>query len=157
MVRRRAQPYASGMTTDVAPARASSRRQSQRWLVHLGLIATAVVSLVFEFVLTVHIVLGLIFCALVVAHVAQRRRTSNRLLRRLVRVTTWHQTQGRLALADLFLLVMTAAMLASGLWDWSLGHPTRVRYHAITGVVLAFVLLVHTWRRRRRLRSSRVR
>ena len=115
------------------------------------------VSLLFEFVLTVHIVVGLAFCALVVAHLAQRRRTSNRLLRRLVRVTSLAQPQGRLALADLFLSAITLAMLVSGLWDWSIGHPTRVRYHAITGVVLAIVLLVHTWNRRRRIRSSRVR
>jgi len=152
-----APPYASPMTIDEAPARSAPRRQHQRWLVHLGLIVTAVVSLIFEFVLTVHIVLGLVFCALVVAHLAQRRRTSNRLLRRLVRVTTLAQPQGRLALADLWLTAITAAMLASGLWDWAIGHPTRVRYHAITGVVLAIVLVVHTWNRRRRLRSSRVR
>ena len=118
---------------------------------------TAVVSLLFEFVLTVHIVLGLTFCALVVAHLAQRRATSNRLLRRLVRVTSLLEPQGRLALADLFLSAITLAMLVSGLWDWSIGHPTRVRYHAITGVVLAVVLLVHTWSRRRRIRRSRVR
>src|ERR1035437_245761 len=131
------------MSIDATRARSSPRRAYQRWLVHLGLLSTAVVSLLFEFVLTVHIVVGLTFCALVVAHLAQRRRTSNRLLRRLVRVTLLSQPQGRLALADLFLTAITLAMLVSGLWDWSIGHPTRVRYHAITGVVLAVVLLVH--------------
>ena len=145
------------MSIDATRARSSPRRAYQRWLVHLGLTSTAVVSLLFEFVLTVHIVVGLAFCALVVAHLAQRRRTSNRLLRRLVRVTSLAQPLGRLALADLFLSAITLAMLVSGLWDWSNGHPTRVRYHAITGVVLAIVLLVHTWNRRRRIRSSRVR
>ena len=145
------------MAIDATRARSSHRRQYQRWLVHLGLLSTAIVSLLFEFVLTVHIVVGLTFCALVVAHLAQRRRTSNRLLRRLVRVTSLRQPQGRLALTDLFLSAITLAMLVSGLWDWSIGHPTRVRYHAITGVVLAVVLLVHTWNRRKRIRRSRVR
>ena len=145
------------MAIDATRARSSHRHQYQRWLVHLGLLSTAMVSLLFEFVLTVHIVVGLTFCVLVVAHLAQRRRTSNRLLRRLVRVTSLRQPQGRLALADLFLTAITLAMLVSGLWDWSIGHPTRVRYHAITGVVLAIVLLAHTWNRRRRMRRSRVR
>lgn len=44
-------------------------------------------------------------------------------------------------------------MLVSGFWDWFAGHPTKIRWHAITGVVLP----VHTARRRSRLRRSRVR
>jgi hypothetical protein len=42
--------------------------------VHLGLFVTTGVSLVFEPVLTVHIVVGLIFAALVLAHLGQHRR-----------------------------------------------------------------------------------
>ena len=64
---------------------------------------------------------------------------------------------GRLALADLLLAVITAGMLASGFWDWFAGHPTKIRWHAITGVVLAILLMVHTIRRRSRLRRSAVR
>ena len=48
-------------------------------------------------------------------------------------------------------------MLASGLYDWVAGHPTRIRWHALSGVVLAGFLLVHTLRRRRRLHRSSVR
>jgi hypothetical protein len=48
-------------------------------------------------------------------------------------------------------------MLASGFWDWSLGHPTRIRYHALVGVGLAVLLLVHSVTRRKRLRTSKVR
>ena len=47
-------------------------------------------------------------------------------------------------------------MLMSGLWDWLGAHPTRIRWHAISGVVLAGLLLVHTVRRSRRLRASHV-
>jgi hypothetical protein len=48
-------------------------------------------------------------------------------------------------------------MLASGLRDWLAGHPTRIRWHAITGVALTALLAVHTARRRSRLRRSEVR
>ena len=64
---------------------------------------------------------------------------------------------GRLAVSDALLVTVTVVMLVSGFWDWSLGHPTRIRWHAISGVVLSVFLLVHTLRRRRRLRLSQVR
>ena len=51
----------------------------------------------------------------------------------------------------------TIGMLASGLWDWAAGHPTRIRWHALTGVGLAVYLLVHTLRRRARMRRSLIR
>jgi hypothetical protein len=126
-------------------------------LVHLGLIATAVTSLMFEFVLTVHIIVGLVFVAFVLAHLAQRRRSSHRLLRRLAKVRLLRQPLGRLAVADLVLALLTVGMLASGLWDWSLGHPTRIRYHALLGVALAILLVTHTFSRWKRLRKSDVR
>jgi len=53
--------------------------------------------------------------------------------------------------------VITVGMLVSGFWDWSAGHPTRIRWHAVTGIVLAILLLIHTVRRRSRLRGSSVR
>jgi hypothetical protein len=132
-------------------------KAQRRWLVHLALILSVIVSLAFEFVLTIHIVFGLIFTAFVIVHLTQRRRTSGRLVRRLLDVKALGQPQGRLAMADLLLLVLTIGMLASGFWDWSLGHPTRIRYHALVGVGLAVLLLVHSVTRRKRLRTSRVR
>ena len=132
-------------------------KPTRRWLVHLGLIATAITSLTFEFVLTLHIVLGLVFVALVAVHLGQRRRTSSRLIKRLTKVRLLNQPQGRLAIADLALALFSAGMLASGLWDWALGHPTRIRYHALVGVGLAIFLLVHSATRWKRLRKSSVR
>ena len=132
-------------------------KPTHRWLVHLGLIATAVTSLTFEFVLTLHIVLGLVFVALVIVHLGQRRRTSSRLIKRLAKVRILNQPQGRLATADFALALFTAGMFASGLWDWTLGHPTRIRYHALLGVGLAIFLLVHSSTRWKRLRRSSVR
>ena len=60
-------------------------------------------------------------------------------------------------MADLALVLFTAGMLASGFWDWALGHPTRIRYHALVGVGLAIFLLVHSATRWKRLRKSSVR
>lgn len=134
-----------------------SRRAVARWSVHLGLIMTALVALVFEPILTIHIVVGLIFSVLVAAHLVQRRQVSAKLLGRLGRFRTLHRPGGRRAIADLLLALVTIGMLVSGFWDWSLGHPTRIRWHAITGIVLAVFLVFHTVRRRVRLRSSQIR
>lgn len=131
--------------------------EAARWFVHLGLIVTASVSLVFETVLTIHILVGLVFVALVTAHLGQRRRVSAALLRRLRRVREWGRPAGRLAVADALLLALTIGMLASGLWDWRLGHPTRIRWHALSGFALAGFLVVHTVRRRLRVRASGIR
>lgn len=144
--------------TSQAPARDGVRRTLSRWLVHLGLIVTVIVSLVFEpLVLAIHIVVGLAFAVLTGVHLAQRRRVSAGLLARLARVRALARPAGRLALTDMLLAVITVGMLASGFWDWFAGHPTRIRWHAITGVVLAILLLVHTVRRWSRLRRSKVR
>ena len=144
--------------TSHARAPGGDRRLRFRWLVHAGLIGTLIVSLVFEpLVLTIHIAVGLVFAVLAGLHLAQRRRVSSRLLARLARVRILARPSGRLALADLLLAVITAGMLVSGFWDWFAGHPTKIRWHAITGVVLAILLAVHTIRRRSRLRRSTVR
>jgi len=134
-----------------------TRASTARAVVHLGLVATVAISLAFEPVLALHILLGLIFVGLVVIHLGQRRRVSTRLLKRLRAHPAPTSASARLAAADVVLLAITALMLASGLWDWLAGHPTRTRWHAISGVVLAGWLLLHTLRRRRRLLSSRIR
>ena len=129
----------------------------RRGLVHLGLLATVTVSLVAEPLLTVHVVLGLAFVGFVVVHLVQRRRVSVALVRRLPRMAAWSDPSGRLALANALLAALTTAMLGSGLYDWLAGHPTRIRWHALTGVALTGYLAVHTLHRRSRLRRSSVR
>ena len=76
---------------------------------------------------------------------------------RLARVRALARPAGRLALADALLAAITVGMLVSGFWDWLAGHPTRIRWHALTGVALGVLLLIHTVRRSSRLRRSRVR
>jgi hypothetical protein len=126
-------------------------------VVHIGLIVTVVVSLVLEPIITVHVAVGFGFVGLVVGHIAQRSRTTRRLLRGLVATRLPISRVARMAWADAVLAFITAVMLGSGLWDWLTGHPTRIRWHAISGVLLAALLAVHTVRRRRRLSRSAVR
>jgi hypothetical protein len=139
-------------------ARDRARRAVFRWLVHLGLIGTVIASLVFEpLVLAIHIAVGLAFVVRVGMHLAQRRRVSASLLARLARRQALARPAGLLALADALLAMITVGMLVSGFWDWFAGHPTKIRWHAVTGVVLAILLLIHTARRWPRLRRSKVR
>jgi hypothetical protein len=150
-------PEQSVATTFGPRGRNRTRRQQLRWLVHLGLLVTLVVSLLFETDPFIHIVVGLLFVALVGAHLWQRRRTSLGLVRRLAKVGHLYKRPARLALSDMVLTILTAAMVVSGFWDWIAGHPTKIRWHVITGVALTVYALVHTVRRRKRLRSSKVR
>jgi len=108
-------------------------------------------------VLLIHIFVGLAFAALVGIHVTQRRHVSVRLLRQLLRVRTARTPRGRLAITDALLGALTIGMLVSGFWDWYTGHPTRIRWHALTGFVLVAFLIVHTLNRQNRLRSSHIR
>jgi hypothetical protein len=133
------------------------RTATLRWWVHLALMVSVVISLVFEFILTVHVVVGLLFIAFVVCHLAQRRRMSGKLLRRLTQFSTAQSRLARMAISDALLAVLTLGMFASGIVDLVLGHPTQIRWHAILGVVLTAYLVVHSLRRRKRLKSSAIR
>jgi hypothetical protein len=149
-----------------------TRRAQSRWLVHLWLVGTFVGSLaalVLTTGLTVHILLGLSFVGLVAVHVGQRRQTSARLLAHLIRVRSWVRPRGRLAWSDLILAFLTMNVLASGLVDWLTGRHTAlplsalglhvhfIGWHGASAIVLLAYLVVHVYRRRRRLRNSAVR
>ena len=134
-----------------------TRSRAVRWLVHIGLIGSAIVSLVLEPILVLHVIFGVLFVFLVACHLAQRRRISKRLAVRLLKARGLLLPGSRLALADGFLFIVTSAMLISGFWDLWAPHHTKIRWHAITGVVMTVFLIVHTVRRRARLRISNIR
>jgi hypothetical protein len=119
--------------------------------------ASLIISLSFEFILTVHIVVGLLFVVLVVCHLVQRRKISAKLVRRLTQFTTARSHLAWMAIADALLALLTLGMLASVIVDVALGHPTQIRWHALLGVALTIYLVVHTLRRRARLKSSAIR
>ena len=126
-------------------------------MVHIGSIGSAIVSLVLEPILVLHVIFGVLFVFLVACHLAQRRRISKRLAVRLLKARGLLLPGSRLALADGFLFIVTSAMLISGFWDLWAPHHTKIRWHAITGVVMTVFLIVHTVRRRARLRISNIR
>jgi len=69
--------------------------------------ATAIGSLVVEPVLTLHVIVGLVFVALVAVHLMPRRHTSVKLPRRLTHPDSLRHRAGCLAVADVVLLLMT--------------------------------------------------
>jgi hypothetical protein len=111
-----------------------------------------------------HTVVGLVFVGLVVVHLAQRRRTIARMATQLVRAKTLVERRIRLAASDLILFFITANVLVSGVVDWSRGTPTQLplpppfeRWHLTSGIALVLYLVVHFWRRRKRLWRSTIR
>lgn len=140
----------------------------QRWIVHLWLILTVLVSLLTllpHFSILVHIFFGLLFAGLVVAHLRHRRRTVSILLADLRRFGRWIKPRGRMAWADLLLLFVTINVVLSGFFDYFEHRPVMIctglispiRWHVVSSLVLLVLLTVHTLRRWRRLRTSKVR
>ena len=119
-----------------------------RWAVDLVLLAAAAVSVATEpMSIAIHSVLGLVFAGFVGPHLWNRRAwirgTLRRLWRRrsLPRALRWSLSQASL------LLALTMIVTASGLWDWLDGR-TKIRWHAISSIILLAVIIRHTWTRR---------
>src|SRR5450631_3766885 len=119
-----------------------------RWAVDLVLIAAGVVSVLFELTsIAIHSVVGLVFVGFVGPHLWNRRAWIRGTLRRLwqhrslSRAVRWSLSQASL------LLVLTMIVTASGLWDWLDGR-TKIRWHAISSIILLAVIMRHTWTRR---------
>ena len=130
-------------------------RSWRRWLIDILLIAGGVVSLIFEpFSIAIHSVVGLVFVGMVGPHLWYRRRWIAGVLTRLRRpgrlsaALRWSLSQSSLLLA----LVMVVTM--SGLYDW-LDARTRIRWHAISSVILIVVVARHAWTRRQWLLRRR--
>jgi hypothetical protein len=70
----------------------------------------------------------------------------------------------RLAVSDLVLFFIAANVLVSGVVDWNRGAPTQLplpapfyRWHLDSGIALSVYLIVHIWRRKKRLWRSTIR
>jgi hypothetical protein len=140
----------------------------QRWIVHLWLMLSVLLSLLTllpHFSILVHIFFGMLFGGLVVAHLRHRRRTVSILLADLRRFGRWIKPRGRMTWADLLLLFVTINVVVSGFFDYfehrsvmiSTGLISPIRWHVVSSLVLLVLLTVHTLRRWRRLRTSKVR
>src|ERR1700722_6391340 len=110
-----------------SPARQTDRRTARRSLsrfaVHLGLLCSAAAALgtlqLLHVRVAYHTVVGLVFVALVLVHLAQRPRTLARMFTQLVRARTFVERRFRLAVSDVLLFFITLNVLVSGVVDWS--------------------------------------
>jgi hypothetical protein len=149
--------------------RTGAWRARSRWAVHVGLLISAAAALGTLQLLHVrqayHTVAGLVFVGLVVIHLAQRRRTIARMATQIARAKKFVERRIRLAVSDLVLFFITANVLISGVVDWSRGAPTQLpllpapfyRWHLTSSAALVIYLVVHVWRRRKRLWRSTIR
>ena len=135
--------------------RLSPRMTWRRWLIDILLIVGGIVSVIFEpFSIAIHSVIGLIFVGVVGPHLWHRRSwirgTLSRLRqrRRLSAKLRWSLSQSFL------LLVLVVVMTVSGLYDWLDGR-SRIRWHAISRVILIVVVARHAWTRRQWLLRRR--
>jgi hypothetical protein len=153
---------------EVRDIRRSAPAARMRFAVHLGLLCSTAAALgtlqLLHIRNAIHADVGFVFVGLVLVHLAQRRRTIARMIGALGRTGRSIKRNLRLSVSDFLLLFITLNMLVSGVVDWGRGAPTRLplpkpfyRWHLDSGAALVVYLIVHVWRRRRRLRRSTIR
>ncbi len=162
------------MAVAAATTRGLSGSERRRWYVHLVLLASlagSLLSLVWlSRSITLHVVIGVLFMVVLLAHFYQRRRTIASLLRRLVGARARARTSTRLAVSDVILELLVLDVLVSGVVDVANHHATElsvltslhfppglVQWHKLAAVLLVVYATVHVVRRRRRLRRSHIR
>jgi hypothetical protein len=161
------EPQVGSSSARSADARTAWRARS-RWAVHVGLLGSAAAALgtlqLLHVRVAYHSDVGLVFVGLVLVHLGQRRRTLARMANQIARARTFVERRIRLAVSDLLLFVIALNVLVSGVVDWSRGAPTQLplpapfyRWHLDSGIALVVYLVVHVWRRRKRLWRSTIR
>ncbi|MGH9028427.1 MAG: hypothetical protein ACRDV4_02275 [Acidimicrobiales bacterium] len=113
----------------------------------------------------IHADVGLAFAALVIVHLAQRRRRIARMLAQLMRFRPRVERELRLLASDGILAFITINVVVSGVLDWGRGDPLLLpllplpfdRWHLLSSVVLVVYLAVHVSRRWKRIRRSTIR
>jgi hypothetical protein len=159
-------------TVDV-PTEGSGRsptgwRSRSRWIVHLGLLAFLAGALGTLQLLhvrnAIHADVGLVFAALVVVHLAQRRHRIARMFALLMHFRPRVERELRLLASDAILTFITINVMVSGILDWGRGAPLLLplpqpfqRWHLTSSVVLVVYLVIHVSRRWKRLRRSSIR
>lgn len=144
-------------------------RTRSRWLVHLGLLACAAAALgtlqLLHIHNAIHADVGFVFAGLVIVHLAQRRHRIAGMFARLWGYRRPVARELRLLASDAILAFITVNVVVSGILDWNRGGPLVLpflpqpfgRWHLLSSVLLVVYLIVHVWRRWRRLRRSTIR
>lgn len=127
----------------------------RRWITDLVLAAAGIVSVLLEPAsIALHSVIGLVFAGAVGPHLWHRRAWIRGVARRVRRRRSLSRAM-RWALSQAGLLsALVVVVTASGLYDW-LDTRTRIRWHAISSVLLIAVAARHAWTRRRWLLRDR--
>ncbi len=150
------------MADHTAPGRRAPRHPRllpgmtwRRWLIDILLIAGGIVSVIFEpFSIAIHSVIGLFFVGTVGPHLWHRRGWIRGTLSRL-RQRRRLSARLRWGLSQSFLmLVLVVVLTVSGLYDW-LEARSRIRWHAISSIILIVVVARHAWTRRQWLLRRR--
>lgn len=167
-------PGAAPDSTAATPAsrRAAARtawRTRSRWLVHLGLLVLAAAALgtlqLLHIHNAIHADVGLAFAGLVIVHLAQRRHRIAGMFARLWGLRRRVGRELRLLASDAILAFVTVNVVVSGILDWNRGAPLLLpllptpfdRWHLLSSAVLVVYLVIHVFRRWRRLRRSTIR
>ncbi|MGH9918681.1 MAG: hypothetical protein ACRD6W_07425 [Nitrososphaerales archaeon] len=136
---------------------------------HLGLLASLAAAFgtlqLLHIRNAIHADVGLAFAALVIVHLAQRRRRIARMLAQLMRFRPRVERELRLLASDGILAFITINVVVSGVLDWGRGDPLLLpllplpfdRWHLLSSVVLVVYLAVHVSRRWKRIRRSTIR
>lgn len=140
---------------------------------HLALLlslAGSLLSLIYlSHSITIHVIFGVWFMAMMLIHLYQRRRTIRSLARRLVGGNVGTGAPRRLAISDVILELLVLDVLVSGIVDAvhhqatqfpfasALGVPPGLsQWHKLAAIVLVIYVIVHVIRRRKRLRRSHI-
>ncbi|HEY3952197.1 MAG TPA: hypothetical protein VGM53_02385 [Streptosporangiaceae bacterium] len=160
---------APGSTAGPRPRPRPGWLTRSRWLVHLGLLACAAAALgtlqLLHIRNAIHADVGLAFAVLVIAHLTQRRHRIAGMFARLWGFRRRVLRELRLLASDAILAFVTVNVVVSGILDWNRGAPLQLpflpapfaRWHLLSSAVLVVYLVVHVWRRWRRLRRSTIR
>lgn len=136
---------------------------------HLGLLAFAAAALgtlqLLHIHNAIHADVGLVFGGLVIVHLAQRRHWIARMFGRLRRFRRPVVRELRLLASDAILAFVAVNVVVSGILDWNRGAPLLLpllpqpfgRWHLLSSVVLVVYLVIHVWRRWKRIRRSTIR
>jgi len=168
-------PTWKGRTITSLPAKSNALTSGERrrWYVHLALLvslAGSLLSLIYlSKSITMHVIFGVWFMAMLLFHFYQRRRTIASLLKRLLGVQTRTRAATRLVVSDIILDLLVLDVLVSGIIDClnhqatafpfasALGLPPGLsQWHKLAALVLVVYAVVHVIRRRKRLRRSHI-
>lgn len=158
------------LPTNSSPLTSGER---SRWYVHVALIvslAGSLLSLIYlSHSITIHVIFGVWFMAMLLFHFYQRRRTIKVLLWRLIGHQSRTRATTRLAISDIILELLVLDVLVSGIVDGLNHHATEFpfasalglppglsQWHKLAALVLVVYATVHIIRRRTRLRRSHI-